>query len=348
MCAVKVEKFGNLPDGREVHAYTLTNGTLTLKATDYGCRVLSLLVPGRDSEMGDVVLGHRTLEEYFGANYQGATIGRWGNRIGGARFQLDGQEYCLNKNDGDNSLHGGPGGFHQALWQARFEEGEEPEITFSLESPDGEEGFPGTMKLEVAYQLTKENELKITYHASSDKTTVYNPTNHSFFNLSGDHSKDVLGTVLTINAQQVTAVTDALIPTGELLDVAGGPLDFRNPKKLGDDMFADDHLIQLCGGFDHNFCTDGHGCRKIAEAYEPESGRVMEVFSDMPGVQLYTFNIPDDGLTGKNGKPMGPHTAFCLETQFYPDAMNHENFPGGILEKDTAFTSVTAYKFSVR
>lgn len=345
MHGVEVEKFGCLPDGREVHAYTLTNGTLTLKVTDYGCRVLSLLAPSRDGRLGDVVLGHRTLEEYFGANYQGATIGRWGNRIGGARFQLNGQEYTLNKNDGDNSLHGGPGGFHQARWQARCEDSK---ITFSRESPDGEEGFPGTMKLEVVYQLTKDNELKITYHASSDKTTVYNPTNHSFFNLSGDHSRDVLGTMLTINAQRVTAVTDALIPTGELLPVAGGPLDFRSPKKLGDDMFADDHLIRLCGGFDHNFCTDGYGYRKIAEAYEPESGRVMEVFSDMPGVQLYTFNIPDEGLIGKDGKPMGPHTAFCLETQFYPDAMNHEDFPGGILEKDTEFTSVTAYKFSVR
>lgn len=346
MCGVKA--FGSLPDGREVHAYTLATEALSLTVTDYGCRVLSLLVPGRDGEMGDVVLGHRTLEEYFGANYQGATIGRWGNRIGAACFSLEGQEYRLNKNDGNNSLHGGPGGFHQALWQARVEDGPEPEIAFTLESPDGEEGFPGSMKLEVVYQLTKENALKITYHVSSDKTTVYNPTNHSFFNLSGDHSKTVLDTTLTINARHVTAVTDELIPTGELLAVAGGPLDFRTPKKLGDGMFAEDHLIQLCGGFDHNFCADGEGYRKIAEAYEPESGRVMEVFSDMPGVQLYTFNIPDDGLTGKNGQPMGPHTAFCLETQFYPDAMNHDNFPGGILEKDVEFTSVTAYKFSVR
>ncbi len=348
MYGVKVDKFGALPDGRQVHTFTLETDTMTAVFTDYGCRALSLRVPDRDGKMGDVVLGHRTLEEYFGADYHGATIGRWGNRIGGARFQLEGQEYVLNKNDGENSLHGGPGGFHQALWQARFEAGGEPEVTFSLESPDGEEGFPGKMKLEITYRLLEQNVFKITYRAVSDRTTVYNPTNHSFFNLSGDPGKDVLGTYMTINAQRVTAVTDALIPTGELVHVADGPLDFRGPKKLGDHMFAADHLIQLCKGFDHNFCTDGFGYRKIAEAYEPESGRVMEVFTDMPGVQLYTFNIPPAGILGKDGQPMKPHTAFCLETQFYPDAMNHENFPGGILEKDKPFVSETAYKFSVK
>ena len=348
MGSVKVEPFGTLPDGRPVHAYTLQAGGLTAVLSDYGCRVLRLLVPDRDGKPGDVVLGHRTLPEYFGSNYQGATIGRWGNRIGGARFQLDGETYTLNQNDGENSLHGGPGGFHQALWEAECEDGDEPQVRFTLDSPDGEEGFPGALHTTVTYQLTAQNALKITYQAQSTRRTPYNPTNHSFFNLSGDPAKTVLDTSLTINAQRVTAVTDGLIPTGELLHVADGPLDFRSPKKLGQDMFAQDHLIQLCGGFDHNFCTAGQGYRKIAEAYEPESGRVMEVFTDMPGVQLYTFNRPEAGLTGKDGKPMGPHTAFCLETQFYPDAVNHESFPGGILEPDEAFASVTAYKFSNR
>ena len=234
------------------------------------------------------------------------------------------------------------------MWEAECEDGDEPQVRFTLDSPDGEEGFPGALHTTVTYQLTAQNALKITYQAQSTRRTPYNPTNHSFFNLSGDPAKTVLDTSLTINAQRVTAVTDGLIPTGELLHVADGPLDFRSPKKLGQDMFAQDHLIQLCGGFDHNFCTDGQGYRKIAEAYEPESGRVMEVFTDMPGVQLYTFNRPEAGLTGKDGKPMGPHTAFCLETQFYPDAVNHESFPGGILEPGEAFASVTAYKFSNR
>lgn len=346
--AVEIKRFGNLPDGREVHAYTLTSGGLTVTVSDYGCRVLSLLAPDRDGKPGDVVLGHNTLEEYFGKNYQGATIGRFGNRIGGAKFHVDGQDFTLAKNDGENSLHGGPGGFHQALWAAEVCDGEEPGVTFTLESPDGEEGFPGNLKTSVTYQLDGQGGLEITYKAASDKTTPYNPTNHSFFNLSGDPDKDVLGTSLTINAQQVTAVSDGLIPTGGFIQVAGGPLDFRTPKPLGQDMFADDHLIKLCAGFDHNFCTDGSGYRKIAEAYEPDSGRVMEVFTDMPGVQLYTFNIPDEGLVGKNGQPMKPHTAFCLETQCYPDSVHHEHFPGGWLEKGVEFVSKTAYKFSVK
>lgn len=343
---VETKAFGTLPDGRPVHAYTLRNGNgMEAVITDYGCRILSLMVKDRGGVPGDVVLGHRTLEEYFGKNYQGAAIGRFGNRIGGAAFTVDGKAYTLAKNDGENSLHGGPGGFHQALWAADCRE---DELAFTLESPDGEEGFPGTVQASITYRLTEEDALEITYRAQSDQKTPFNPTNHSFFNLSGDPSKDVLGTELTINAQQVTAVSDDLIPTGAFIRVADGPLDFRSPKPLGRDMFAQDHLIQLCGGFDHNFCADGQGYRKIAEAHEPESGRRMEVFTDMPGVQLYTFNVPDQGLTGKDGKPMGPHTAFCLETQFYPDSVHHGHFPGGWLEPGVEFVSRTAYKFSVQ
>lgn len=344
--AVESKHFGNLPGGRAVHAYTLRNKNgMEVIVSDYGCRVLHLMVKDRDGVPGDVVLGHRSLEEYFGKNYQGAAIGRFGNRIGGASFTVDGQDYMLAKNDGENSLHGGPGGFHQALWAANCQE---DEVVFTLESPDGEEGFPGAVQVSITYALTEDDILAITYRAKSDKKTPFNPTNHSFFNLSGNPDKDVLGTTLTINAQRVTAVSDDLIPTGAFIQVAGGPLDFRSPKPLGQDMFAQDHLIQLCGGFDHNFCADGFGYRKIAEAHEPESGRTMEVFTDMPGVQLYTFNKPEAGLTGKNGRPMMPHTAFCLETQFYPDSVHHQHFPGGWLEKDTEFVSKTAYKFSVK
>ena len=347
--AVEIKQFGTLPDGRAVHAYTLRNqGGMELTVADYGCRILHLMVKDRDGRPGDVILGHNTLAEYFGANFQGAAIGRYGNRIDGAAFALEGRDYSLAKNDGENSLHGGPGGFHQALWQAKPEEDGEPAVRFTLESPDGEEGFPGNIQVEIAYALTEDNALRITYRARTDRLTPFNPTNHSFFNLSGDPQKDVLGTYLTINAQRVTAVRDDLIPTGELLPVAGGPLDFRSPKKLGDDMFAADHLIQLCGGFDHNFCLDGGGYRKIAEAYEPDGGRVMEVFTDMPGVQLYTFNRPEQGLIGRDGRQMGPHTAFCLETQFYPDTPHHGDFPGGYLAPGEDFVSRTAYKFSVK
>ena len=347
--SVEVKEFGILPDGRPAHAYTLKGkGNLELTASDYGCRILHLTAPDRDGRRGDMLLGHNTLEEYLGKNFQGATIGRVGNRIGGACFTLEGQEYHLAKNDGENSLHGGPGGFHQALWQAEVRDGDEPEIIFTLESPDGEEGFPGNIRVQVIYRLDEEDSLLITYRAKTDKLTLFNPTNHSFFNLSGDPEKKVLDTYLTINATRYAAVSDDLIPTGELLSVDGGPLDFRSPKKLGEDMFSSDHLVNLCGGFDHNFCLDGTGFRKVAEAYEPDSGRVMEAFTDMPGMQLYTFNRPDEGLIGRDGKQMGPHTAFCLETQFYPDTVHHPDFPGGYLRPEEEFISKTSYKFSVK
>lgn len=348
---MSVEKtvFGTLSDGREAALYTLKNAAgMTLVVTPYGCRIIQLLVPDKDGNLGDVVLGHRTLEEYFGANYQGTFVGRYANRIGGAEFTLNGKTYTLAKNDGNNTLHGGPGGYHQVLWDAQAQDGEEPSITLTHTSPDGDEGYPGTLQMTVTYTLKKDNTLALRYDAVCDQETPFNPTNHSFFNLSGDPQKDVLGTYLTINSKASTAVSDDLIPTGEIVSIVGGPLDFTSPKKLGDDMFAEDHLIQLNGGFDHNFCVEGEGFRKHAEAYEPESGRVMEVWSDLPGVQLFTFNKPDDGLVGKDGKPMQPHTALCLETQFYPDSVHHENFPFQYLQPGVPFSTTTEYRFSVK
>lgn len=346
---ISVKPFGSLPDGRVAKLYILEkeNGPV-LEATDYGCRIHRLWVQDKSGRLGDVVLGHSTLPEYFGANYQGAVVGRYANRIGSALFHVDGKAYPLAKNDGENSLHGGPGGFHQVLWQALVQDGEEPRVTFSTESPDGEEGFPGALSVRVSYTLTKEGGVRIEYTGASDKPTPFNPTNHSFFNLSGDPHKKIFGTALEIAAGQVTEVTDDLIPTGALLPVKGGPLDFTSPKPLGQDMFADDRLIQVCGGFDHNFCVDGEGFRKLAEAFEPESGRVMEVWSDMPGIQLYTFNKIPSPLTGKDGRPMEPHTAFCLETQFYPDSPNHPGFPFAFLTPGKPFTTRTEYRFSTR
>lgn len=340
--------FGRLPDGREAQLCTLENDEMTLVATNYGCRIVKLLVKDKNGVPGDVVLGHRTLEEYFGANYQGTFVGRYANRIGGAKFTLGGKTYQLSQNDGNNTLHGGPGGYHQALWSIRAAVADgEPSVTFTHVSPDGDEGYPGEVKLTVTYTLKPDGALELRYDAVSDQETPFNPTNHSFFNLTGDPQKEVLDTVLTINAKKVTHVSDDLIPDGTFAEVSGGPLDFTKGKPLGQDMFAADHMIQLCGGFDHNFCVDGEGFRKFAEAYEPESGRVMEVFSDLPGVQLYTFNSVE-GLTGKDGLPMKPHTAFCLETQFYPDSVNHPNFPFRCLQPGEPFSTRTVYRFSVR
>lgn len=348
---MSIEKsvFGKLPDGREAACYTLKNAAgMTLAVTPYGCRILQLLVPDKAGQLGDVVLGHRTLEEYFGANYQGTFVGRYANRIGGASFTLGGKTYTLAKNDGENTLHGGPGGYHQVLWDAQPQDGDEPSIVFTHESPDGDEGYPGNLKMTVTYTLKKDNTLALRYDAVCDQETPFNPTNHSFFNLTGNPQETVLGTYLTLNAKETTTVADDLIPDGGIASVVGGPLDFTTAKKLGDDMFADDHLIQLNGGFDHNFCVEGEGFRKHAEAYEPESGRVMEVWSDLPGVQLYTFNKPDAGLVGKDGKPMVAHSALCLETQFYPDSVHHENFPFQYLQPGQPFTTTTEYRFSVK
>ncbi len=344
-----ITDFGVLPSGQKVPAYTLKNAKgAELKVIPYGCRVLSLMIPDKNGDLGDVILGHKTLPEYFGSNYHGAFVGRYANRIGNAELEIAGIKYRLDKNDGRNSLHGGELGYHQVLFDiAEVTEGENPSITFTHTSPDMDEGYPGELKLKVKYTLTEENEFVLEYEAISDKETVYNPTNHSFFNLSGDFSSDILNTELMINASKITAVSDDLIPTGELLPVEGTPLDFAHAKKLGDDMFADEHTIKVNAGFDHNFCVDGTGFRKHAEAYEPTSGRVMEVFSDMPGVQLYTFNAGSDSIN-KDGSPMRPHSAFCLETQFYPDSPNKPAFPFKTLKAGEIFKSKTVYKFSVR
>lgn len=348
--AVEKSVFGALPDGREAPLYTLrARSGMTLVTTPYGCRILSLLVPDKMGRLGDVVLGHRSLEEYFGADFQGAFVGRYANRIGGGEFTLDGKTYTLPKNDGANTLHGGPGGYHQVLWDAQvLEEGDEPSIAYTYESPDGEEGFPGNLKLRVVYTLKQGNVLSLEYTGTSDAPTPFNPTNHAFFNLSGDPQKEVLDTWLQLNAPETTTVSDDLIPDGGIVSVLGGPLDFTQGKALGQDMFAGDHMIQLCGGFDHNFCVAGEGFRLFGQAEEPATGRVMEIWSDLPGVQLYTFNSVGEGILGKDGLPMKPHSAFCLETQFYPDSVHHENFPFQYLRPDQPFTTKTEYRFSVK
>lgn len=347
---MSIEKsvFGTARCGKEVEKYVLKNAYGTeVHVLTFGLRIQQLLVKDRNGNLGDVVLGYDTLEPYYD-DYQGTFVGRYANRIGKAEFTLDGVTYKLAKNDGENTLHGGPMGYHIVVWDvAEVNDGDEPSIVFTHTSPDGDENYPGKLDMKVTYSLSADNELKFIYEAVTDKKTPFNPTNHSFFNLTGDHNKKVLDAQLTLNASNYTTVSDDLIPDGQILSVSGTPLDFTSGKKLGDDMFADDHLIQLCGGFDHNFCVDGKGFRKHAEVYDEESGRVMEVYSDMPGVQLYTFNKAPGGI-GKKGIKMGDHTALCLETQFYPDSVNHDNFPFEYVVPGTPFKSETVYKFSTK
>lgn len=345
---MSIEKtlFGTTPCGKEVYEYKMKNAAGTeVYVLTYGLRIHKLLVADKNGCLGDVVLGYDNLESYFGADYQGTFVGRYANRIGKAEFTLDGITYKLSKNDGENTLHGGPNGYHQVVWDvAEIVDTDEPAITFTHSSPDGDENYPGKLDMRVTYSLSADNALKFTYEAVSDKKTPFNPTNHSFFNLTGDHNKTVMDISVKINASKYTPVEDDLIPTGEILPVAGTALDFTEGKKLGSDMFAHDHLIELCGGFDHNFCVDGEGFRLHAEAYDETSGRAMQVWSDMPAVQLYTFNKAP-GTHGKNGATMIDHGALCLETQFYPDSVNHTNFPFKFMEAGVPFKSETVYKF---
>lgn len=342
--------FGTMPDGTPVDLYVLSgeNG-LSAEVIALGCRIVRLSAPDREGKCVNVVLGYDTLAEYVeNRDYQGTAVGRYANRIGGASFSIDGKTYSLAKNDGENSLHGGPTGFAHRVWTVK-ESGDTPDgpsITFSYTSVDGEEGFPGTLTAEVTYTVTKDNALRIAYHAVTDATTPVNLTNHAFFNLTGDASRPILSHELQIHADKITAVREDLIPTGEYITVAGTPYDFNTPKTIGRDMGADDAMLKKCGGYDHNFVINGEGLRKAAEVYEPESGRVMEVYTDLPGMQLYTAN----SLSGKGhgGVSFIDHGALCLETQFFPDSPNHPEFPFRFLKPGESFDSVTTYRFLTR
>ncbi|WP_099203793.1 aldose epimerase family protein [Scatolibacter rhodanostii] len=344
--SIQKKTFGSaLSTNGEIDSYVLTNASgMTLEVIPYGCRVTKLMVPDKTGKLADVILGHATLEEYK-KDFQGTFVGRYANRIGGAAFAINGKTYALEKNDGENSLHGGPTGFaHQFFDMIRMDDSETPSITFGLVSEDGHEGFPGKLTVKVTYQLTADNEWKIRYEAETDKETIFNPTQHAYFNLSGNHEQDVLDTEMQIHAEKTTPVSAGLIPTGELVLVESTALDFREAKLIGQDIAAEE--LKMCGGFDHNLCVEGSGLREAAVAYHPASGRVLQVFSDMPGIQLYTANTADG--KNKDGSPMKPHCAFCLETQYYPDSPNQKDFPFSTLKPGEKFVSETVYQFSVR
>ena len=347
---MSIEKylFDKLPSGADVDGYIMKNDNgMTVDVLTYGLRIRNLLVPNKNGSLTDVILGYDSIENYLD-DYQGTFVGRYANRIGQAKFTIDGVEYQLDKNNNENSLHGGVEGFSFVNFNvSEIKDTNEPEIVFSLLSPDGDQHFPGNLNVKVTYKLTSDNQLQFTYEAETDKKTPFNPTNHAFFNIGEDHGTTVLDTYLKINASSITPVSDDLIPTGVIQSVENTPYDFRIGKKLGDDMFSKDHSINLCGGFDHNFCVDGEGYREHAVAYCEETGIELSVWSDMPGVQLYTFNKPPVKV-GKYGIIHAPHTSFCLETQFYPDSPNQPSFPFEFLKPGEKFVSKTAYAFSVK
>ena len=340
-------EFGKMPDGTAVQIYTLTNSRgVEAKITNYGGILVSLRAPDRQGAMADVVLGFDSLAGYL-ANpgpFFGALIGRYGNRIGHARFTLNGVEYHLDKNDGDNSLHGGARGFDKRVWTAR----ELPDggLALTYLSKDGEDGYPGNLTITVTYHLTDANEVRIDYAATTDKDTVVNPTNHSYFNLKGAGSGDILGHRVTLNADRFTPVDAGLIPLGELRSVNGTPFDFRKAIPIGARIGQADEQLKLGKGYDHNWVLNktGDAFSLAARVEEPESGRVLEVYTDQPGIQFYTGNFLDGKIKGKGGKVYGHRSGFCLETQHFPDSPNQKGFPPTLLKPGQKFQSTTVYR----
>jgi aldose 1-epimerase len=351
---VEKQSFGATPDGAPVDLYTLTNASgMEVRAITYGGIVLSLRVPDRDGKLGDVVLGHDALTGYEkNPPYFGAIIGRYGNRIARGEFTLDGQAYKLATNNGPNALHGGLKGFDKVVWKAEsFKNDKGVGVVFSYTSPDGEEGYPGTLKATVTYTLSDANQLTFDYHAVTDKATPINLTQHSYFNLAGDGAGDVLAHELTLSASHFTPVDSTLIPTGEIRKVEGTPFDFRTATAIGARIEADDEQIRLGGGYDHNFVIDrkeGDSLVLAARVHELTSGRVLEVSTSEPAVQFYTGNFLDGSITGKGGHAYKRRNGFCLETQHYPDSPNRTDFPSTILRPGQEYRSRTVYAFSAR
>jgi len=346
--AVGKNSFGKLPDGTEIEQYTLRNAKGAIaKVVTYGATLTELWVPDKSGKNADVVLGFDKLDGYAGEHpYFGATIGRYANRIAKGKFTLDGKEYSLFLNNGPNSLHGGKVGFSRKVWKAEpVKVAHGAAVRFTYVSADGEEGYPGTLTVHVTYELTDDNAVKISYHASTDKPTVANLTNHSYFNLSGAGSGDILKNVLRLEADRYTPVDDTLIPTGELKSVEGTPFDFRKPMAIG----ARNGQIPGIAGYDHNFVLNGAPgkLRKIGEVSDPLSGREMEVWTTEPGVQLYV-SIGLDGSIKGIGGAYQKFGALCLETQHFPDSPNHPNFPSTVVRPGKDFQSETVYRFSAK
>ncbi len=346
---VTKQAYGTTEDGTAVDLYTLQDGKLTVRIMTYGGIVVSLEAPDRAGKPADIVLGFDSLDGYVKTGnkpYMGALIGRYANRIAGGTFSLDGKTYHVPKNDGDNALHGGIDGFNKKVWKAtEIKDG----IELSYVSKNGEEGFPGALTTTVRYSLSG-NELRIEYSATTDADTVLNLTNHSYFNLKGQGNGDILEHQMKINASRYTPVNANLIPLGELAPVAGTPFDFLKSTVIGSRIDANNEQLKLAHGYDQNWVIDGGGKKVVlaAEAYEPTTGRVLEVLTDQPGIQFYTGNFLDGTVTGKGGRVYNRRNGFCLETQHYPDSPNHPEFPTTELKPGEKFHSVTIYRFSAR
>lgn len=343
--SVQAKQFGTTKNGEEVTLYTLENKNgMKAEFIDYGAIIVSLFVPDQDGKLDDVVLGFDDVAGYEANGcFFGALIGRHGNRIGGAAFELNGVTYELEKNDGENNLHGGTPGYHKVMYQV---ETSDDSVTFFRTSPDMEQGYPGNLDLRVTYTLTDDNELKITYTAKSDQDTLCNMTNHSYFNLKGHDGGEITDHNVWIKANGFTETSDDLIPNGNIVDVTGTPMDFRTKKAIGDDIGADYRPLVIAGGYDHNYALDKKPgeVEKVAELSEDRSGRTMEVYTDLPGMQLYTGNFIEKE-NGKGGTVYTKRNGVCFETQFFPNSIHVPSFDSCVLKAGETFTSTTIYRF---
>ena len=350
---ITTKSFGRTTSGEEATLYTMTNKNgMKVSVTNFGANIVEIVVPDRNGSMADVNLGYDSVEKYeINPPGYGSFMGRVANRIAGASFTIGGRRYELTKNDGENCLHGGLKSYNKYTYEAEIiEEDGCVSVEFSRLSPDMEQGFPGNLDLTVSYTLTDDNELVLEYFAVSDKDTIINLTNHSYFNLGGEGSGTVLNQKVWINADQITTTDSGLIPTGEFTDVEGTPMDFRVMKPIGQDIEADYEPLKQGFGYDHNYVLNHEipgAVEKVAELYDETSGRCMEVFTDLPGMQFYTANHIGSE-TGKGGKTYHSRDAVCFETQFFPNTANIESFPGGRISAREEFESSTIYRFSVR
>lgn len=344
--------FGRLPDGTTVDGYTIRNsrGT-TMHVITYGGIITSLRTADRAGALDDIVLGFDSLAGYLkDSPYFGAIVGRYANRIAKGQFTLDGKTYQLPVNNGQNSLHGGTRGLDKVVWDAQqFEHPHSAGVVLTHVSPDGDQGYPGRLSLRVTYTLDDENRLTVDYHATTDKATPINISQHSYFNLTGGAKRDILDHVLQLDASRYTPVDTTLIPTGELPSVSGTPFDFRKPTAIGARIGEPNEQLEIAGGYDHNFVLDrkGAGQARAAHVLEPTSGRTLDVTTDQPGVQFYSGNFLDGTITGKGGRVYGHRFGFCLETQHFPDSPNHPSFPSTILRPSQEFNSRTVFTFGV-
>jgi len=343
--SVTRKPFGKLPDGTPVELYTIKNGTLEVQITTFGARVVSILTPDRNGKVANIALGYDNLESYLAdKTFFGSIVGRYGNRIAFGKFSIDGHTYQIPTNDGANALHGGPVGFSQLPWTGH----EIPDgVEMTLISKDGDMGFPGTLTVHVKYTVAH-NALRIDYTATTDKTTIVNVTNHTYFDLSGEGSGSILNEQMTINADGFTPIDSGLIPTGAIAPVEGTPFDFRKPTVIGARIGVDNEQLKLGGGYDHNWVLNGvNGQMKLAaKAYDPASGRVLTVTTTQPGVQFYSGNFLAAAIPGHEGHAYPKRSGFCLETQHFPDSPNHKNFPSTLLKPGETMHSTTIFAFS--